>query len=447
MVQCTVKEQKLWIKLRRARGSATMQETIFQTAVRASVEAQQLLTQALEICNCTCSSGEGSTAATSPTATQPSNITAELLEESEQFRFLVCGGFSVFLVNVPIFVTLLVLFFPWRKLFTFLKGEGHKLVGPFLKLGGSAAGAMAFVAKMMPPWTKRVPQILGTCGTLDAGGLVTPLLVGGVVALSVASVYYIFVHRRFAMRTLGFNTMEFSSAIIGFKAQDPKPLRYSVDRSCAALSRLNEILPSDASDTRLLGTLSRTAKVNLSPEARRMARINERASEVAFAYPIDGVSEAKRAIALESPEVAFCAAGGFVYTNDQCEVVQTTALSNGDGLRFGEPQELPAELKEALARSLKPPTVAPIKELGVKWFAWIPPKEEYFNRHGTLIEFSKNGSRWKYGAFAYVFDDPNKPDCFFSIEDPKPGRGDSERQRSGPDSPTHSSLRMAGQVD
>ena len=195
------------------------------------------------------------------------------------------------------------------------------------------------------------------------------------------------------------------------------------------------------------------AKVNLSGEQARAANIPQAAhhphGHFAFAFPLKGMNkltasdedELERA-ARTSAELALLINGGFVYMDENEEVVQINAIVNAsapDGLRFNGPFALPAAKRTELIRGrdglyrFQPPTLGFLKSKGVTCFTWIEPgglgraqstwtSSILAPYGGGSQTFAEGKDLAPYGAFVYLFQDAAF-DCYFAVDGKEAGTG------------------------
>jgi len=169
----------------------------------------------------------------------------------------------------------------------------------------------------------------------------------------------------------------------------------------------------------LEGQMSPKHAVTLGPEARRHAQIPNTAKYYVWSYPIDVqwrhyenklVDALKDCNCLDSPELMFLIMGGYVYFDENYQIVSANALicgtrqreeeltRIGSGLKFGKPEKFPEKFINQLMLydRLKVVSWPVLNELDnpPTFFAWLRPKEELvapdrerrlFGAHGGFV--------------------------------------------------------------
>lgn len=172
------------------------------------------------------------------------------------------------------------------------------------------------------------------------------------------------------------------------------------------------------------GQLSPLSRITLESKQRVAAMIPAKATQFAFSYPAcDTMSKQnKRRSSRASVVQSFLKVGGFMYFDDDLNVVGTTTLGGVDsgesgGLNFGHPKKLKRSVTKALVQQGRFQKVT-IKELrdgsGCMHFCWLPPMEKIDGDEPMV----------PHGGFAYLFhEDPNTckgaqaaSDCYFPIK-------------------------------
>jgi len=136
--------------------------------------------------------------------------------------------------------------------------------------------------------------------------------------------------------------------------------------------------------------------ITLDAETKVAANIPAAATYFAWAYPLVLEPGAQRP---RGPaEAAFVDYGGYIYFNDEREVVGTNSITPAPlgtlGLMFGRPQPLSEDVAEILVRQgrFQEITLKPLADKGATHFAWIRP--------GEFIDSVYSAD----GCFAYKFE-------------------------------------------
>jgi hypothetical protein len=182
----------------------------------------------------------------------------------------------------------------------------------------------------------------------------------------------------------------------------------------------------------LQGKMSKVGRITIS---RRDLNLHANVESYAWAYPLEGMTEAKvrdvflslKAQNLELSAIDyFMLNGGYVYYTKVSRLAPTKILSLFTGapqLLFAEPRPLPAEwaANEDLFGDI---TLIELRELGARKFRWLTSKE-----CKQLC-----GSLWKaqyHGGFAYLYDDSARNNFFLMLEPPKSELAGPEAMQPG----------------
>lgn len=178
----------------------------------------------------------------------------------------------------------------------------------------------------------------------------------------------------------------------------------------------------------MVGRVSRLRPLTFDAKQLEKAGIHPHAAWFGFCYPtqrgIDGddggiaggntsVKATSNWNELEDCRKSFLAAGGFVYFDQEFNILHVTALVPSDAataegqLEFDGPFPLPASVGAAMARdqSFQKVTLPALLAVGAREFAWLGPGDE---RGNTLQPLAHDG------AFVYRFDQ-SCCDCFFRV--------------------------------
>jgi hypothetical protein len=140
-------------------------------------------------------------------------------------------------------------------------------------------------------------------------------------------------------------------------------------------------------------------RITLDSETKVAANIPVNAISFAWAYPM--VRDAQMPLPRGQAEAAFIEFGGYIYFDDQQNVVGTNSIRPAPlgtlGLMFGRSQPLPADVADIMTKQgrFQEITLQALAEKGATHFAWIRPQEF----PGSVA--SPNG------CFAYKFADGN----------------------------------------
>jgi len=168
----------------------------------------------------------------------------------------------------------------------------------------------------------------------------------------------------------------------------------------------------------LEGQMSPKHAITLGPEARKSAKIPEKAMYYVYSYPMDVqwrhhdkmmMSALRKCNCLDSPELMFLIMGGYVYFDEDFKIVTANALickqtrKNDEwlmksGLPFGNPEKFPAKFLNQLTLydRLKVVSWPGLNRFSSppKFFAWLGPEEELvapdrerriFGPHGGFV--------------------------------------------------------------
>lgn len=147
----------------------------------------------------------------------------------------------------------------------------------------------------------------------------------------------------------------------------------------------------------IFGQLSPLHRITLDVEAKAAANIPTNATTFAWAYPM--VLESGQQRASGSTEAAFMELGGYVYFNDNRDVVGTNSIQPAPlgalGLMFGRAQKLPTSVSDEMTKQgrFQEITLQILADKGATHFGWIRPGE--FERDVASQD----------GCFAYKFCD------------------------------------------
>lgn len=147
----------------------------------------------------------------------------------------------------------------------------------------------------------------------------------------------------------------------------------------------------------LFGQLSPLHLITLDSETKAAANIPASATTFAWAYPM--VLEAGQQKPRGLAEASFIEYGGYIYFNDNRDVVGTNSINPAPlgtlGLMFGRPQRLPDHVADVMTKQgrFQEITLKPLADKGATHFGWIRPGE--FAMDIASVD----------GCFSYKFND------------------------------------------
>jgi len=189
----------------------------------------------------------------------------------------------------------------------------------------------------------------------------------------------------------------------------------------------------------LEGQMSPKHAVTLGPEARKHANIPDTAKYYVWSYPIDVqwrhyestlMKALKECNCLNCPELMFLIMGGYVYFDENFQIVSVNALicvqtrrkeeelvKRGSGLKFGKPEKFPAKFINQLTLydRLKFVSWPDLNHLSdpPKLFAWLRPNEELVAPDRKRRKFGP------HGGFVFIFhydlDEHSEKNCYFPV--------------------------------
>ena len=187
-------------------------------------------------------------------------------------------------------------------------------------------------------------------------------------------------------------------------------LSYQVVGSKAAISLLNRLSREGEDASTIRGNSSPITAVTLDDDAKRAASIPLRAAYYSFAYPLDVFDADVNVLLsvvigsvsrLDDELLFFFLFGGFIYFDAARDFLVANSLSlkeSPGALYFDGPYPVAAAATKALKRMsrLRPLTLAPLNDVGLKAFGWVNPSEM---PHGEALHSSL---QWRSGAFVYL---------------------------------------------
>jgi len=207
----------------------------------------------------------------------------------------------------------------------------------------------------------------------------------------------------------------------------------------------------------LEGQMSPKHAVTLGPEARKHANIPETAKYYVWSYPIDVqwrhyetrlINAFRECKCLNCPELMFLIMGGYVYFDENFQIVSVNALicvqkrkteeelMKRSGLKFGKPEKFPAKFINQLTLydRLKFVSWPDLNHLTVppKLFAWLRPNEELVAPDRERRKFGT------HGGFVFIFhydlDEHSEKNCYFPVicNNPKCCTGYSSHESKDP---------------
>lgn len=150
-----------------------------------------------------------------------------------------------------------------------------------------------------------------------------------------------------------------------------------------------------------MGTLSKLSVINLDEHTKDVANIPTDVSYWAWAYPVFGVNQLtdaeKMLINPQFPEVSFAVFGGFVYFDNNFNLVQVNAVFGGKNISFQKPK--PISFKDVKRDYIEKGrfqdvTSQALKDNGIVKFCWITPEDKIKGEAITSL-----------GGFMYLYED------------------------------------------
>jgi len=208
----------------------------------------------------------------------------------------------------------------------------------------------------------------------------------------------------------------------------------------------------------LEGQMSPKHAVTLGPEARKHANIPDTAKYYVWSYPIDVqwrhydstlVHALRECKCLNCPELMFLIMGGYVYFDENFQIVSVNALicvqrqkteeelmKRGGGLKFGKPEKFPAKFINQLTlydrlKFVSWPDLSHLSD-PPKLFAWLRPNEELVAPDRKRRQFGP------HGGFVFIFhydlDEHSEKNCYFPVicNNPECCTGYSSRESEDP---------------
>lgn len=150
-----------------------------------------------------------------------------------------------------------------------------------------------------------------------------------------------------------------------------------------------------------VGSFSPVSAITMDEHTRKIGNIPEDAAYMAWAYPLSGLNiledSIKRKLDPATPEISFILFGGFLFFNENNELLQANAIYSGNNISFDKPKEINyGYVHSTLVKAgrLQDVTRQELIDIGVTHYCWINPNEKI----GTL-EIAP------FGGFMYVYTD------------------------------------------
>lgn len=156
-----------------------------------------------------------------------------------------------------------------------------------------------------------------------------------------------------------------------------------------------------------VGSFSPVSAITMDDHTRNVSNIPDDATYFAWAYPLSGLEllsdDVKRDLKPEAPEVSFVLFGGFIFFNDNYNLIQVNSVYGGNNINFNEPKKLKyTDIHYTLEKEgrLQAINVQELKDRDITHFCWVTPNEKI---GGVTIA--------PYGGFIYVYED-HMVQCF-----------------------------------
>jgi hypothetical protein len=149
------------------------------------------------------------------------------------------------------------------------------------------------------------------------------------------------------------------------------------------------------------GSFSPISIITMDEHTKQIANIPFDAKYMAWAYPLSGIQVVdeitRNKMDVTLPENSFVLFGGFIFFNQNKELIQVNAVFNGDNINFDVPKTLNyGDINNSLIKNgrLQEVTNQCFLDFNIKSFCWITPNE---NLNGKII--------CPFGGFLYMYSD------------------------------------------
>lgn len=147
-----------------------------------------------------------------------------------------------------------------------------------------------------------------------------------------------------------------------------------------------------------IGTTTQPQYITLNTQTRTSANIPSDAVYMSWGYPLSDINSLpdhfKREMNSSYPEVSFVLFGGFLFFNDNLDLIQVNSVFSGNNLTFQKPVKIPYEALKLQNSSLVEITIQELRDKDITHYAWIPPMFKLT----ACLETSS-------GGFLYVYSD------------------------------------------
>jgi hypothetical protein len=150
-----------------------------------------------------------------------------------------------------------------------------------------------------------------------------------------------------------------------------------------------------------VGSFSPVSPITMDDHTKQIANIPFDAKYMAWGYPLSGIQLVdeitRNKMDVTLPENSFVLFGGFIFFNENKELVQVNAVFNGDNIRFNGPKTLTySDIYGSLVKNgrLQEITNQEFLDANIQSFCWITPNE---NLNGKII--------CPFGGFLYMYND------------------------------------------